>query len=769
MRDSIRFTLSAAVSAVALAGSAVPAFAQSATEVKAQDIIVTARKRAESLQDAPVAISVVSAQKLNQNALTSLTDVASIAGGGVIIAQAGVTTTLSIRGISSDSTNIGFDQTVGIVIDGVFYDKARWVNQGFMDMSQVEILKGPQALYFGRSAVAGAINITTAGPTDKFEAAATVGYETEGREIYTEGFVSGPITDTLGGRIAVRLSDSEGPWNNKALSLPDKRFGATNDKSARVTLDWKPTDQFEATLKLQAGLLKDEGMQPYTQLFQCRGPGVANPFVVTGIPGNVGIEPFPTQDDCKLNKNVDVNTAPPGVAIRDPYSRQESLSGSLKMAYKADNYTLTSVTGWNRYEWGYATGLISSGGLITASEDETNRAFSQELRLDTDFDGPLNVLFGGNFQDAKFFHANANQLFLPPPDPADGRNISHTHFSNQDGTSWSIFGEVSYDITPKLQAAAGVRYSDESKKSRFVVDYVNPGQFFFFLPQGTIITDDYDDDATSPQFTLTYKATPDLTAYASYRTGFLPGGFSHGGTPQFGLSPSDFTFESQKAKGFEVGLKSYLFDRKVAANLAAYHYKYTDLQTSIYLPASAAFITGNAGDAETTGVEAEVSWSVTPEFSLNGNLNYNKGEFDNARGPCYTAQSAAQGCDPVTIDQDLSGKPLPRAPEWTAQLGADYRRPIQNFVFSAGANANYSDKYQLEPTANPDLVQDSFVRVDANLGIETADGHWKAAFIGRNLTNEPIAVFGATRGFTFDNLAVIQRLREMRFQLTYRY
>mgnify|MGYP000893571670 CR=1 FL=1 len=107
MRESTRFTLWAAVSAVALVGSAVPAFAQSAPEVRPQDIIVTARKRAESLQDAPVAISVVSAQKLNENALTSLTDVASIAGGGVMIAQAGVTTTLSIRGVSSDSTNIG--------------------------------------------------------------------------------------------------------------------------------------------------------------------------------------------------------------------------------------------------------------------------------------------------------------------------------------------------------------------------------------------------------------------------------------------------------------------------------------------------------------------------------------------------------------------------------------------------------------------------------------------------------------------------------------
>lgn len=738
-------------------------------EISSADIIVTARKRAESLQDAPVAITALSAQKLNDNNLTSLTDVASIAGGGVVIAQSGVTTTLSIRGVSSDSTNTGFDQTVGIVIDGVFYDRARWVNQGFMDMAQVEILKGPQALYFGRSAVAGAINITTAGPTDRLEASITGGYEFDGREIYGQGYISGPLSDTLGARLAFRASDSQGSWHNLSTSLPDKHFGAADEQSARLTLEWKPSSQFEANLKLQYGRLKDQGIAVFSQLFNCKGPSVTNVDVITGIPGAVGIEPYPVRDDCKLNRKINVDRAPPGIAFPDPYSKLVSKAGTLRMAYKGDGYTVTSVTGVNRYDYDYATGLISSGGLITASEDEMNRAITQEIRVDTDFDGPVNLLFGGNYQDAKFTHGNANQLFLPPPDPVDGRNISHTHFSRQDGTSWSIFGEITYDITPQLQLAAGARYTHESKNSRFVVDYVNPGQTFIFLPEGTVIADRFRDEAVSPQITLTYKPTEDVTLYGSYRTGFLPGGFSHGGTPQTGLAPSDFTFDSEKAKGFEAGIKSVLFDRSLTANLTAYSYKYTNLQVSIYLPASAAFITGNAGEARTQGVEAELNWQATPELALRGFANYNDGEFRNSRGPCYSGQSVAQGCDAVTFDQDLSGKSLPRAPRWTLAAGANYRQPIGNMVFSLGADLNYSGKYQLEPTSDPELVQDSYVRLDANIALETDDGRWKAALIGRNLTDQAIGVFGATRGFTNDSLMVLQRFREVRLQLSYKY
>ncbi len=721
------------------------------------------------MQDAPVAIIALGQKELEDYNLTSLTDVASIAGGGVIIAQAGVTTTLSIRGISSDATNTGFDQTVGIVIDGVFYDRGRWVNMGFIDMAQVEILKGPQALYFGRSAVAGAINISTANPTDRLEASATVGYEFEGREVYGEGFVSGPLADTLGVRLAVRASDSEGPWKNESLSLRDNHFGGTNEKLARVTFEWKPSSEFSTNLKLQAGRLRDQGIAVWSQLFNCKGPNAGSTGPVTGIPSQVGIEPFPVQDNCKLDNKIDVNTAPPGVDLPDPYSKLTSESASLRMIYDRGDIAITSITGLNHYRYDYSTGLIASGGLISAREGESNRAFSQELRLTSDFSGRFNLLLGANYQRARFFHDNANQLFLPPPDPLDGRNISHTHYSRQRGTSWSIFGEATFDITPEFQAAAGARYSKEHKRSRFIVDYVNPGQDFIFVPEGTVFSQNYKDDAISPQVTLTYKPDEAITIYGSYRTGFLPGGFSHGGTPQVGLTNDDFAFDSEKAKGFEAGIKSLWLDDRLRANLTAYTYKYTNLQVSIYLPSSAAFITGNAGSARTRGGELDLAFQATPELSLRGNVNYNKGIFLKSRGPCYDAQTPEQGCDPLLGSQDLSGKPLPRAPKWTFAAGFDWRQPIGNFVLTSGADLNYSGKYQLEPTVDPELVQKAFARLDGYVGVEPASGRWRLSLIGRNLTNHPIAVFGATRGFVHDKLAVIQRLREVRAQIAVRY
>ncbi|OCC23317.1 hypothetical protein MB02_11825 [Croceicoccus estronivorus] len=731
-------------------------------------IVVTARKRAESLQDAPIAIAALDASALENNNLSSLTDAASLAGGGVVIANTGITTTLSIRGVSSDSTNTGFDQTVGIVIDGVFYDRSRWANLGFMDMAQIEILKGPQALYFGRSAVAGAINITTAGPSDKFEAGATVGYEFAGKEFYGEGFLSGPLTETLGARLAFRLSDSKGAYKNTSFSNPSKHFGGAEEQAARLTLDWDVTSRFNATVKLQYARRRDDGIGVYSQLFNCKGPGVANPYVVTGMPGMIGLEPYPVQDDCKLNRTVNVDLAAPGTDIGGPYSELEAVSASLKLAYEGDGVTVTSISAYSDYDYGYATGLIASGGLITAADDESNKALYQELRVASDFDGPFNFLVGANYQHSRFRYANLNQLLLPPPDPADGRNISQDHFSKQKGDGWSAFGEVTFNMAQGLELAAGARYSKERKDSRYTLTYVNPGQTFFFLPEGTVLEDKFRDDRWSPQVTLSYKPNNNLMIYGAYRTGFLPGGFSHGGTPSAGLSPADFTFDSETAKGFEAGIRSTLAGGKVQANLTAYSYRYSNLQVSIYQPATASFITGNVGNSITKGIEAELDWYPTTGLSFRGFANYNIGETRKTRGQCYNAQTAADGCQLSDFTQDLSGRPLPRAPRWTFSLGTNYEQPIGNDVtFQVGATLNYSGRYYVEPTLNPELVQDDFFRLDANVGVET--GPWKVALIGRNLTNQAIASFGAIRGFTNDALFTLQPFREVQLQLSYRY
>jgi iron complex outermembrane receptor protein len=178
---------------------------------------------------------------------------------------------------------------------------------------------------------------------------------------------------------------------------------------------------------------------------------------------------------------------------------------------------------------------------------------------------------------------------------------------------------------------------------------------------------------------------------------------------------------------------------------------------------------GNAGEADTTGLEANLRWQATDNFALRAFATYNKGEYKGYRTQCYTLQSAAQGCDAATGTQDLDGKPLPRAPEHTFGVGGVYTADVGIGKLSLGADAFWSDEYQIETTNNPYLVQDSYWRLDASVALESNDGHWKGMLIGRNLTDEVITSFGATRGFTTDQLAELMPLRQVSAQLTYSF
>jgi len=260
-----------------------------------------------------------------------------------------------------------------------------------------------------------------------------------------------------------------------------------------------------------------------------------------------------------------------------------------------------------------------------------------------------------------------------------------------------------------------------------------------------------------------------MTIFASYKTGFLPGGFSLGATPQAGLELEDFQFDSQEVEGFEIGFKTRLLDDRLSVDVIAYDYEFTDLQVNLYVPATASFVVGNAGEANTTGVEAGLRWQATENLMLRSSASYNNGEYADYRSQCYTLQTAAQGCDPLTNTQDLDGASLPRAPEFTFGVGMMYTVPLAFGNLSLAADANWSDEYQLETTNSPYLVQESFWRMDASIALESCDGHWRAMLIGRNVTDETITSFGATRGFTNDQLAELMPLRQVSAQVTYRF
>jgi outer membrane receptor protein involved in Fe transport len=260
-----------------------------------------------------------------------------------------------------------------------------------------------------------------------------------------------------------------------------------------------------------------------------------------------------------------------------------------------------------------------------------------------------------------------------------------------------------------------------------------------------------------------------MTVFASYKTGFLPGGFSLGATPQAGLTLKDFQFDSEEVEGWELGFKSKMLDDRLSLDVIGYDYKFTNLQVNLYVPATASFIVGNAGEATTTGIEANLRWQATDNFSLRTFATYNNGEYGGYRTQCYTLQTAAQGCDPATGTQDLDGKSLPRAPERTFGVGGIYTADVGIGRLSLGADAYWSDEYQIETTNNPYLVQDSYWRFDASVALESNDGHWRGMLIGRNLTDEVITSFGATRGFSTDQLAELMPLRQVSAQLTYSF
>jgi outer membrane receptor protein involved in Fe transport len=762
-------------------GASVDVLAAAKPADNVEEIVVTARKRAETLQDAPVAITAISARQLQQYNINLMEDVATLAGGGVLISKNGVSPTLSIRGISSDSTNAGFDQSVGIVIDGVFYDRSRWTQMGFFDAAQVEVLKGPQALYFGKSTVAGALVLTTADPGSDFAAKASVGYEFEGKETYGEGYVSGPITSTLGARLAVHASNLKGYLKNDVPQIKDDSFGADDNYDARLTMVLTPSDDLKFNWKLQGGHDKNDGPQTREQLYHCRGPSPAG-TTVTGVMADMQLAfgpflaPFGTYDDCKLNDHTTVYPGPPGLEFGQgkPFTEIDSYLSSLKIDWKVGDFNVTAVSGINGYNLSEETGYIQSQGLITAKESERNNAYSQELRAISNFNGPVNFLIGANYAHTDFRFRNTSQIILAIPDPRNGRATSQDHVATQVGKTTSVFGELMWDITPQLQFSGGARYTDEQKDAAYDLTFVNQNfvtvfGFPFWLPEGTRLANNFKDTNVSPQATLEWKPQKDLNLFVSYKTGFLPGGFSLGATPQAGLTVDDFLFDSEKVKGFEVGMKTLLLNNTLSLDAVAYSYKFTNLQVNVYVPVTASFKVGNAGEAKTEGIELGARWQASDRLQLHALATYNDGTINGYNGQCYTLQTAAEGCVNGTY-QDLSGKSLPRAPKFTATLGGLYTYPVTGSLnASFGVDAYYSDKYQLEILNDPNLTQDSFVRWDASVALETQDRKWRAALFGRNLSNEAVATFGATRGFSNDGLAEIQRLRTVTLEFSHNF
>ncbi|MEM1435543.1 MAG: TonB-dependent receptor [Pseudomonadota bacterium] len=764
--------------------------AQAAQQV--EEIVVTARSVEETVRDIPVALTAVGEERLNNFGIESMADLEALTPQ-VSIARAGNGNgaTVAIRGIGSPTTSIGIEQSVAIMIDGVYFPQGRAINEGLFDVSQVAILKGPQALYFGKNATAGVVSIMTNNPGEEFEASLRVNNEFESGDLTTEGMVSIPINEKIGIRLAVQHSEMDEGWiENTAPAEGD--FYNTLDAATftpeaffnpKATYDWPQEEALYARLTVAGDLSErmDYNIKfNYAEFEQGTPSGALERFDCRALNGvahtSVAVDPQPPGRqtpllepialptvDCSPDTRRGWNNVPPEISRTNRLLRQfggddgdlyESYSITGTFNWEYDNFDLTAILNYHDQEARWVGDQDASGVTsIFAGEYNDFENMSAEFRFVTRLDQPVNFVVGTYLQQTeRYFNQVVN--FAGARNTAADPNDEFTAYdkiSETDGDTVSIYGEVIWDITDQWQLTTGARWIDENKDSFFIQPYVNPfftGLFTLFDPANpaTRAVADQNFDDITPEVTLRYEPNDEWTLYVAYKEGFKSGGFSNSAILS-NLSPpgfNDFIFEPEEVRGVEFGAKASLLDSAMLVQFELFHYEFDDLQVDFFNSAQFAFVTDNAGGSETTGAELQIDWALPVEgLSLSGSIAYLESTFTDFRSFCATGQSLEEGCflpPPPAVEtdafQNLDGNDRPNAPEWAGFLQFNYERPLgQNIVFGATANAQFRSSIGLI-AQDVQATQSAYETYDANIRIGAASGRWQVALIGKNLSDE---------------------------------
>lgn len=794
----MRLKFALLVGASVLAFSGADAFAQTApSETQAgqtapaaqsepgvlEDVVVTARRRAESLQNVPVSVTAVSTQQLQNNLASDLTKIAELAPQVVIGRQTiGTGAVIGIRGISSTSADPGLDQSVAVAIDGVVLGRGRVISTAMFDLEQVEVLEGPQALFFGKNSPAGVVSTRSAGPTPYFDGYVRGGYEFEARERYMEAAFSGPITDTLGARLALRASHMDGWIRNVAepvesplhpgVIVPgaedDERQPGGTEYAGRLTLRWEPTNDFDAELKILATRQELNAYNAFAESF-CTN-GVTTPTLF-------GTIPLPNSD-CEKDRRKAEGRLPAEFSANYPYGNNgvpnfisNNLLTSLTMNRQFGDITLTSVTGYYTQDFhGTNNADYTDFATFWSAQAEDYSLLTQEVRLNTDFAGPLNFSADAYYEESDREFGNFPSILFGGLNVQANNWTSFETLAEAETRTWSVFGQARWQFAPTWELAAGARYTDDRKEQ----DAWNRSTGVTTIPlrpAGSVLTSRFSDTNVSPEVTLSWNPMPRQLLYVGYRSGYKAGAISNGAILGPAATPESLTIGSEVADGFEVGYKADLLDNTLRLNAVAYSYDFEDLQLGTYSPTTNSFTIQNAAAARTEGVQLSVNWLVTDQLRLSGNLGYNRARYTQfADAPCYTGQTAAAGC--VSGRQDLTGAQLTRAPDLTATFGADYETPLGggwtgDFSFSA----SYTDSYQSAADNNPGGMQESFWRINAAVHLTPPEERLRFSIIGRNLTDSYylMSTSGRPVGGPNEYIGIFNRPREVVLQAEYNF
>ncbi len=728
---------SALLLAISTAGGIEHAAAQS-DRLALDEIIVTAQRREQSLQNVPISVAVETAATLEKKGIAELAGLA-VRTPNLFIEDGGATANIAMRGLGSPGIE-SIEPSVGLYIDSISFARPRGVTQNpFYDMERIEVLRGPQGTLWGRNTIAGAINVVTARPTE--ELSGYVSGEVGNFDAYQiEGVVSGPLVDTLSGRLSVYTANRDGYLHNVGIA-PDG--GGIDSQAYRVQLQWQPNDCFRANLKWEQ---IDHSTEGHTIQLVGRGP---RPFL-PGVPNLLNKLYRAAGEDYDIDRTQRVNgTGDFSFVADDP--RQQNLTdlGSLVFAWDLSGYTLTAQTGYA--DWEAQRVMEFSGGALDiiglrGEEGDTGEFWSQELRVQSPTDRTFHWVAGIYYDDLKMVQTpwdDGGGAIINVP--ASGIGLLARNGDVEKVESYSGYFEGTFNFNEQWIATAGLRLGKEKKDFEDFVglelvfggDYDSPSGVYIedggttFFGQQTIQPLNRDDEYLTWSAKLQYQMNDATMLYVTAATGYKSGGFNNAGNT---LVIADKVVEEEDSIAFEAGAKMDLADGRGRLNIAVFHVTFDDLQVA-RSDTTGVIVTTNAAKAVTEGIELDGAWRLTDTLTVGSSLAWLNAEYEDfENAPCGPFQRAADpaGC----LDgQDLSGETLQRAPDYSGTVYLEFTQGLGG-GWDMDAYAGYTFRDKSTTVISNEFGAESMQLLDARVSFSHEDSGWMVALKGNNLTDE---------------------------------
>ncbi|MBJ7438872.1 MAG: TonB-dependent receptor [Sphingopyxis sp.] len=767
--------LNASLIAIAIAGAS-PAFAQDAPAAPAaeqeglSEIVVTANRRAENLQDVPISVTAVTSGMLEASGTQNTLQLERIAPGLQVYQTASAALPF-LRGVGSNQSNPGFESPVALYIDGIY--QAGKIGNIFdlPNVERIEVLKGPQGTLFGRNATGGAISIITRDPGSTPELSAEIGY---GRfnEVRGKAYAAAPITDALGISVSATARKSDGYIYNSFL---DKEANSSHNVMSTAKLVWSPSDVFTAKLS--------------GSYFEFSDPTGLSPHVVAGTipPGT-----HPTGAGGLFVTNYDKYSMR---SNHDTFVDTSGWRATLDMQYDLGAVKLVSLTGYvdvksrNISNSPASESRASYSGSATPSEN-----VSQELQLQSTGTGPFKWIVGGYYSWTNegfgdlISVANVPSPFRPADLLVPGASVTGFHVELKT-ESLAGFAEANYQLTDRLRVTAGLRYTHENRAMEGFrysatalpvagntnipvyngVIGAEPLVFGRNIAAASITDVDKGFSKVTWRLALDYKIDDDVMVYASYNRGFKSGSYT-----ATALSATAVPVSPEQLDAYEIGIKSEFADRTIRFNAAAFYYDYSNIQVGLITGAGITTVE-NAAAASIYGLDAELTWQPVREFQIRAAVNLLDSKYKNyGRAQIFLPRTSAAPCTapPPQLSQaqaeaivaapkvagacsyalDASGLPLVFSPEFTASLGADYSIPIGDSRLVFNGSLYYNSGFDVTPGGYFSHV-DSYETLSASATWYAPDDRYFVRVWGDNLTDSNHAVYLSPQAAAFQEIS----------------